>query len=531
MVRNLLGLKARLFWNGLRSDRQRQIGLPLIGALIVWIGWSAAHRHLDWLNLVGDAARPEYLAWTALVLFVAWIALPVVIFPLDEGLDPQQLAVHPIPRPRLAAGLTTASLISVPILALAAVLFATVAFRPASILIAIPAALLYTALLLVGAQAFTTIISAVLHSRRGRDLAVFLVMGIGLASFAGYQLLRSRVAEVGMEAAVLGTPIDSLWWAIPPVGVAHAISSAWSGAWLESIVALMVAAAWIGTIGVAWERTLRWMLVTPKQEAASRSHRRRTGFRRGVWTVPLIMARKELRFYWRDPRQRLVWTGTVIFVGLAIAGIVVGSAGMARFRNSEWLPMLAPILVLMVGLPIALNQFGWERNAASYLFALPAKPRSVILGKNLAAVTGLLAEAIFLGALLAWFSSSWRWFGLVPAIAFGAIACLLAVGNVVSVLAPLRLPREGTDMFAQATEQGLLALVSQVISFFSIGLLLVVPAAVTVLTVSFGQPIPGWFAAVFSILWGLILYSISLGLSGWLLKKRVPEVVGWVQVS
>ena len=34
------------------------------------------------------------------------------------------------------------------------------------------------------------------------------------------------------------------------------------------------------------------------------------------------LARKELRFYVRDPRQRLVWTGTVIFVGLAVALIV-----------------------------------------------------------------------------------------------------------------------------------------------------------------------------------------------------------------
>ena len=36
------------------------------------------------------------------------------------------------------------------------------------------------------------------------------------------------------------------------------------------------------------------------------------------------------------------------------------------------------------------------------------------------------------------------------------------------LLTPLRLPREGTDVFAQSTEQGCLAIVSQVISFFAI---------------------------------------------------------------
>src|SRR5690606_28567512 len=121
---------------------------------------------------------------------------------------------------------------------------------------------------------------------------------------------------------------------------------------------------------------------------------------------------------------------------LAIAAIVVGSDGFARFRDRDWLPMVAPVLVLMVGLPIALNQFGWERNAASYLFALPARPRAVIVGKNLAAMTGLLVETLFLGTLLAWFSSSWRWMPLLLPVALGTICCLLAVGNIVSILTP-----------------------------------------------------------------------------------------------
>ena len=85
-------------------------------------------------------------------------------------------------------------------------------------------------------------------------------------------------------------------------------------------------------------------------------------------------------------------------------------------------------------------------------------------------------------------------------------------------------------MFAQATEQGLLALVSQVISFLAVGLLLVLPASVTVLTVAFGEVVAPWLAALFALGWGAIWYSASLALSGWLLRRRVPEVVGWVQV-
>ncbi len=86
-------------------------------------------------------------------------------------------------------------------------------------------------------------------------------------------------------------------------------------------------------------------------------------------------------------------------------------------------------------------------------------------------------------------------------------------------------------MFAQATEQGLLALLSQFISFFVVGLLLALPASVTVLTVAFGEVIAPWFTALFAVGWGLLWYGLSLWVAGWLLKRRIPEVVGWVQVT
>jgi uncharacterized membrane protein YvlD (DUF360 family) len=94
----------------------------------------------------------------------------------------------------------------------------------------------------------------------------------------------------------------------------------------------------------------------------------------------------------------------------------------------------------------------------------------------------------------------------------------------------LRLPREGTDVFAQSTEQGCLAIVSQTASFFTIGLLLVIPASMVTLTVAFGQMLPPWVSATGAILWGAGVYSVSLWLSSKLLRRRLPEVMAWVQV-
>jgi hypothetical protein len=148
----------------------------------------------------------------------------------------------------------------------------------------------------------------------------------------------------------------------------------------------------------------------------------------------------------------------------------------------------------------------------------------VAVALALAVETGLLA------ILLSLFTGFWEWTWLVAPLAVSAIGCQLAVGNIVSVLTPLRLPREGTDIFAQSTEQGCLAIVSQVVSFFSIGLLLVIPASVVALTVAFGQVVPPWFTALATTLWGVVVYLVSLWISSHLLRRRLPEVMAWVQI-
>jgi ABC-2 type transport system permease protein len=533
VVRRLGWLKARLTWNGIRSDRQRRIGFPAVLGLMFWLGWYLSGKLARIHASLPPAEAEQFLLWASLLFFLAWVALPVVIFPLDEGLDPAQLAVFPIPRRRLLTGLAAASLVSPSAAIPLTVIGTNVSLLPGlgGRLFGLVAGAAYLALLAVGAQLFTATVSAILRSRRGRDLAVLLIIGIGLGSFASYQTISGYVDRLGLAAALRTYPLTSLAPALPPVSLQRALVEAGSGDWASAVVMLAVGVAWIGVLGWLWGRLLGWMLVTPDQSPRPEKSRRRRGLAEsGPWGVRMVLARKELRFYVRDPRQRLVWTGTVIFVGLAIAVLVVGAESMGSFRQSDWLPLLAPALVLFVGLPIALNQFGWERNAASYLFVLPIRPRHLLHGKNLALLTGLVIETLFLAVLLAVVSGSWRVIHMVPALAVAAIGCQLAVGNLVSVITPLRLPREGTDVFSQASEQGCLAMTMQMTSFFFIGVLLIPPAVAVVLTVSFGQVLSPLTTTIFCTGWGLFFYGASMFLSSWLLRRRVPEVVSWVQV-
>jgi hypothetical protein len=321
-------------------------------------------------------------------------------------------------------------------------------------------------------------------------------------------------------------------WAVlvPPVAAQRAMVEAASGSALQAVVFLGASVVGLGVLALVWRSLLGWMLTTPQEGSRPAARARRRGLASGPWGTIPTLARKELRFYVRDPRQRLVWTGTVIFVGLAIGGTIMGAGGFFDIGSTDWAPLTAPILVLFVGLPIALNLFGWERNAASYLFVLPARPHHLLLGKNAAVAIALVIETAILAVGLSWFTGHWNWTWLAAPLMVAAIGCQLAVGNLVSVLTPLRLPREGTDVFAQSTEQGCLAIVSQTISFFTIGLLLVPPASAAALTVSFGQALSPAWTATLAIVWGIVIYLISLLISSRLLRRRLPEVMSWVQI-
>jgi ABC-2 type transport system permease protein len=472
----------------------------------------------------------EYLAWAALLAFLVWVTLPVIIFPLDENLDPQQLATLPVSPNQMVIGLAAASMVAPSTVVPLALLIGNAAAIGQGWWMIIPASLVFLALLAVGGQLFSAAISAILRTRRGRDIATFFILGLAAGSFFAYRAVSETVAELGLAGAVLDKPIAQWWALIPPVAAQKAIIDAAAGQVTGALVALLAATGGLVVMALAWRRLLGWLLSTPVQQSKPAARARRGGMTIGPWGVIPTLARKELRFYIRDPRQRLVWTGTVIFVGLAVGGAVMNTTGFFDLRDKAWAPLIAPVLVLFVGLPIALNLFGWERNAASYLFVLPAKPHQILLGKNLAVATALVIETAVLTFGLAFFTGQWGWVWLVPALTLAAIGCQLAVGNMVSVLTPLRLPREGTDVFAQSTEQGCLAIVSQTASFFAIGLLLVPPASIAVLTVEFGQALAPWVAIVAGIVWGAALYSISLFLSSRLLRRRMPEVLAWVQV-
>jgi hypothetical protein len=90
----------------------------------------------------------------------------------------------------------------------------------------------------------------------------------------------------------------------------------------------------------------------------------------------------------------------------------------------------------------------------------------------------------------------------------------------------------GTDVFSQASEHGCLAIASQLVSFFMIGLLMIPPAVAFTLVEAFGATrFSLWQVSVGSVLYGVIIYLVALKLASMLLRRRLPEVLDWVRIN
>jgi len=537
----LVRLKWRLLVNGVKTDRQRAIGLPLTVAGLLAGSISLALQAIRTAQGLEGIALQEYSVWLATLIWVAWAIIPVLVFPLDETLDPAKFALMPMSNTRLVAGLAGAGFVTptvlIPLVALAVnlIVFPGLAGAVWSLL---GSSVLMVHVVLAG-LAFSALISAVVRSRRGRDLTVLIVLGLGLGVFAAQQVISTRLGELGLAGAVTEHALSPWMWVLPPTGAQVAVARGAAGDHAVALLALMVSIAWVGIIGWAWHRIITHLVTTPEAGGPAGSTRMRSFADAPFWSTVGVTARKELRYYVRDPRLRMVWTGAVIFLGILGASLLFGRATIGNFRALPALVLVSPAVVLFVGLPVALNQFGWERRAASFLFALPGRPAAILMGKNLATTIALLIETFAMALVAAWLTGGWEYLVWVPLIAVTAIGVQLAVGNLASVITPLRLPDMGSDVFSQSSEQGCLAVISQLVSFSIMGFLMVPIAVAWVLVAWDPGTIRGGLAWLtnplivsgVSVVWGLALYSLGTWAAVRLLKRRLPEVLAWVEVA
>jgi ABC-2 type transport system permease protein len=516
-------LKLRLIANGLRG-RPARILLFLTGVLFAGLYAVLGYALLAIPGVLDDERAAGIvlpLAGSALVL--AWLFLPLVLFGVDESLDPARFALLPLRRRTLITGLFAASLVGLPALS---TLVATAGMvDTAARLGGTGAALaelagIVTGLLLCVAlsRAVTSAFATGLRSRRSRDLAVILLalfaslLGpLQFAVLAGAE--RADTDTLAAVAAVLG-------WT--PAGAPYAVGLDVVAGRLWAVpLRLTIVLAAIGGLLWWWSATLERSML-----GAASAGRGGTAVAAGDPVDTLLFRRlprtrfgalvaREARYWMRETRRRaalITFAAAGVFLPVSLTATGGGSGGGA----------MAGLIGAIAAIGLA-NQFGFDGSAYATNVAAGVPGRLEVQSRA-------TAHAIYVLPVLVVIAVVTSVVGGRPAAIAGHLGLLLAAYGVglglvlpLSVRAAYALP-QSTSPFALSsgggTAKGLLTMAVLISTAIA-----VVPLQLA----AFGlDTIWLWIGLPAGAAYGAAAYLIGSGAAGDMLDRRMPEVLAAV---
>jgi ABC-2 type transport system permease protein len=317
----LVQLKLRLLRNALRSSTGAKVSF-IVSTTFACLFALGAFMALALLR--GSGASVDLTTVIFTVAAFGWLILPILVFGLDGTLDPATLALYPLRTRPLVGGLLAASAAGAwPVANVVGLLGVTVGLARGGfgLLVAVAAVVLQVLFCIALARFVTTSMARLLRSRRGKDLAAFLVIPI-FALYEFFIQVVPRAAAEGKLTAASFTGVDSWLRWLPPGLAAHSIQDASSGRLGSAAARLGLLAAITVALGWLWIRALSRALVTADTSTQASKVR--------AATLPL--ARYGLRGavaarFWiyqrRDPTSLIYWVMTaVIMVVVSISSIV-----------------------------------------------------------------------------------------------------------------------------------------------------------------------------------------------------------------
>jgi ABC-2 type transport system permease protein len=261
MARLLVQLKLRLLGNALRSSTAAKVGffVSTFFAVLLAAGTFAG------LAALGAQPGSVYVTTVVFTVFAfGWLILPIFVFGLDSTLDPATLALYPLRTRPLAVGLLAASATGAwPLANLIGLLGVTVGLASGAlgVLVAVVAVVLQVLFCITLARFVTTSMARLLRSRRGKDLAAFLIIPI-FALYELFTLVAPNLTTEGKLAPASFAGVDAWMRWTPPGLAAHAIQDASSGRPTAALLRLALLGAVIAVLGGLWIRSLSRALVT-----------------------------------------------------------------------------------------------------------------------------------------------------------------------------------------------------------------------------------------------------------------------------
>ena len=466
MARLLVQLKLRLLTNALRASRPAKVSFIISTAFAVLVAFGT---FAVLALLRGSAAPVTQTAAVFTVFAFGWLILPLLVFGLDSTLDPATLALYPLRTRPLAVGLLAASATGAwPLANVLGLLGVTVglAHGPFGLLVAVVAVLLEVLFCITLARFVTTGLAGMLRSRRGKDLAAFLVIPI----FALYETFAQVVPRLASEGKITTRTFEGIdrWlrW-LPPGLAAHAIQDASDGHPGTALARLGLLAAVILVLGALWIRSLSHSLVTADTSTQSSKVRGATlPFSR--FGIGGTVAARFLLYQRREPGAIVRW---------CIIGVVMLAASVSTIRTPNYHVGLI-ISAMLAGIMLSIFQansigltgpaFGLEATALSGERAL----RGYFTGRNVALGVIAVPLALVLSVGLASFAGhpgDWFWGVSLDLCAIG-----VALGLSSLLTATTEYPvqkRVGSPVPNAADGHGGQALAGGMGSLFGVGLI------------------------------------------------------------
>ncbi|MDH2423966.1 hypothetical protein [Sphaerisporangium sp. TRM90804] len=507
-------LKLRLIAGNLRGDTMRQVGFvfTLIAAFLVAVGGLLL---MSLLRLAPADVAVDAGMVTFTVLTLTWIAGPLMVFGVDDTLDPARLTLFPLTPRQMAVGMFAASATGPwPLATLFFLAGAVVGLSRTATgaLIGVVAVILQAALCLVASRAVTTALSRVLRSRRGRDLlAVGVVFVFLLTQLPNLLLNQGLGADPRLMLAELASVVR---WG-PPAMAAHAIADGGLAGLAEiAVVALVVIGLWW-----LWIAALRRTAVTSDSSTLVGSvGRSRFDALLPGGALGAVVA-KELKYLRREPRGRMGWLAAVGFAVIFTFSLFSDPSGSPGAAVT-----LAPgcLAALMIGLQSA-NAFGIDGRALwmnAIVYASPRDVRTDLAGRHLAVcvVAVPLLAVLSIGAAL--IAGDVLWSLQATAAATGLLLVGLGTGAVTSVILPYTYPDRLNAFTSAAPGQGGAAFAGA----FGAMIVTSVLALPFLLPALFGV---GWIGLL-AVPYGLVVAWAGRRLASVIGYARLPDLLGAV---
>lgn len=518
MVAQFFGLKLRLLGNLFRRSPWQLLGM-IVGllyglglAVFLTVGLIA----LRFVNETEPIRDFTVLGGSLVVL--GFIIIPL-IFGVDDTMDPRSFALFGLPNRSLSLGLALSTLIGIPAVCLAMVLVGYVVTWSrgfAETPLALVAAGLALASCLLCARVTTSLASFLLATRRAREFSGIIGI-VALVMISPVVILLSNVDWEKSGSAVATDLANILSWT--PLGAVWAIpGDASNGEWGSALLKLIIAAATLWLLWLAWQFLVSRMLVTPERETASKAYHGIGWFDRLPHNATGAIAARSITYWTRDARY---WVSLVMIPVLPV--ILMLSLGLGGVSN-EFLALLpVPVMSLFLGWTIH-NDVAYDNSAIWLHVASGTKGISDRVGRLVPAlVLGIIVIGLGTGVSMLlhkdW-SSMPALLGVSTALFLGG----LGFGSYTSARFPYPVTKPGDSPFAQPQSSGTAAALVQSLTLF--GTLLLAGPAIGFAILGFTVD-PEWHMAslIAGCSSGVLILVAGIFFGARSFEKRGPELL------